>query len=73
MELQDVCERQGGSSKQYLLVRKNDETHARLLTVRETAQLMGVPDSFSLPGSYSERYNTNLNLKTLILNGPSKR
>ena len=27
-----------------------------MLTVRETARLMGAPDSFSLPGSYNERY-----------------
>ena len=47
---------EGGSSKQYLVVRKNGQTHARLLTVREAARLMGAPDSFMLPGSYNDGY-----------------
>lgn len=47
---------EGGSSKQYLVVKKNGETHARLLTVREAARLMGAPDSFILPGSYNDGY-----------------
>lgn len=47
---------EGGSSKQYLVVKKNGEVHARLLTVRETARLMGAPDSFLLPGSANDGY-----------------
>lgn len=47
---------EGGSSKQYLVVKKNGEMHARLLTVREAARLMGAPDSFILPGSYNDGY-----------------
>ena len=47
---------EGGSSKQYLVVKKGGETHARLLTVREAARLMGAPDSFLLPGSYNDGY-----------------
>lgn len=47
---------EGGSSKQYLVVKKDDEIHARLLTVRETARLMGAPDSFILPGTYNDGY-----------------
>ncbi|MGN1155461.1 MAG: DNA cytosine methyltransferase, partial [Agathobacter sp.] len=47
---------EGGSSKQYLVVKKNGETHARLLTVREAARLMGAPESFVLPGSYNDGY-----------------
>lgn len=47
---------EGGSSKQYLIVKKDGVTHARLLTVRETARLMGAPDSFVLPGSYNDGY-----------------
>ena len=47
---------EGGSSKQYLVVKKNGETHARLLTVREAARLMGAPDNFILPGSYNDGY-----------------
>ena len=42
---------EGGSSKQFLVVKNKDEIHARLLTVREAARLMGVPDSFALPGN----------------------
>lgn len=47
---------EGGSSKQYLVIKKDGKTHARLLTVRETARLMGAPDSFILPGSYNDGY-----------------
>ncbi len=47
---------EGGSSKQYLVVKRNNEIHARFLTVRETARLMGAPDSFILPGSYNDGY-----------------
>ncbi len=47
---------EGGSSRQYLVVKRNDEIHARLLTVREAARLMGAPDSFILPGSYNDGY-----------------
>lgn len=47
---------EGGSSKQYIVVKKGDEIHARLLTVREAARLMGAPDSFLLPGSYNDGY-----------------
>ncbi len=47
---------EGGSSKQYLVVKKNGKIHARLLTVREAARLMGAPDSFQLPGSYNDGY-----------------
>ena len=47
---------EGGSSKQYLVVQKNGQTHARLLTVREAARLMGAPDNFKLPGSSNDGY-----------------
>ena len=47
---------EGGSSKQYLVVKQNDEIHARLITVREAARLMGAPDNFQLPGSYNDGY-----------------
>ncbi len=46
----------GGSSKQYVIKRENGKNHARLLTVREAARLMGAPDSYSLPGSYNDGY-----------------
>ena len=47
---------EGGSSKQFLIVKKDGKIGARLLTVRETARLMGAPDSFSLPGSQNDGY-----------------
>ena len=47
---------EGGSSKQYLVVKDGKSTHARLLTVREAARLMGAPDTFKLPGSYNDGY-----------------
>lgn len=47
---------EGGSSKQYLVVKKDGASHARLLTVREAARLMGAPESFILPGSYNDGY-----------------
>lgn len=46
----------GGSSKQYVVVRENGHNHARLLTTREAARLMGAPDSFMLPGTYNDGY-----------------
>ncbi|MGP1575441.1 DNA cytosine methyltransferase [Selenomonas sp.] len=47
---------EGGSSRQYLVIKKNGVAHARFLTVREAARLMGVPDDFILPGSYNDGY-----------------
>ena len=46
----------GGSSRQIVLIAENGNVKARLLTVRETARLMGAPDSFKLPGSYNDGY-----------------
>lgn len=47
----------GGSSRQYLVrCDEGGELHARLLTVREAARLMGAPDSYMLPGTYNEGY-----------------
>lgn len=47
---------EGGSSKQFLIVKKDGELHARLLTVREVARLMGAPDDYVLPGTYNDGY-----------------
>ncbi len=46
----------GGSSRQYLVHQGDDGVHARLLTTREVARLMGAPDSFKLPGTYNDGY-----------------
>lgn len=46
----------GGSSRQFLILKKEGGWASRLLTVRETARLMGAPDSFRLPGGYNDGY-----------------
>jgi DNA (cytosine-5)-methyltransferase 1 len=43
----------GGSSRQTLLVVQAGQVRSRLMSARETARLMGLPDSYRLPGSYS--------------------
>ena len=47
---------EGGSSKQFLVVKQNSELHARILSPREAARLMGAPDSFVLPDSSNDGY-----------------
>jgi DNA (cytosine-5)-methyltransferase 1 len=47
---------EGGSSKQFIIVKRNGESHARLLSPREAARLMGAPDSFVLPEVYNDGY-----------------
>ena len=47
---------EGGSSKQFLIVKQNGELQARLLSPREAARLMGAPDSFVLPEAYNAGY-----------------
>ena len=46
----------GGSSRQYLVHRDKNGVHARLLTTREVACLMGAPNNFELPGTYNDGY-----------------
>lgn len=46
----------GGSSRQVLVIRTNGTLHCRLLTVRETARLMGAPENYKIPGSYNDGY-----------------
>jgi len=46
----------GGSSRQFLVLKKDGRFVTRLLTVRETARLMGAPESYQLPGSYNDGY-----------------
>jgi DNA (cytosine-5)-methyltransferase 1 len=47
---------EGGSSKQFLIVKQGGEVHARLLSPREAARLMGAPDTFALPDTYNDGY-----------------
>lgn len=47
---------EGGSSKQFLIIKKDGGLHARLLSPREAARLMGAPDSYNLPHTYNDGY-----------------
>ena len=47
----------GGSSRQIILVVDGREIRSRLLSARETARLMGLPDTYVLPRSYSDAYH----------------
>ena len=47
---------EGGSSKQFVVVKQKNEIRARVLSHREAARLMGVPDSFNLPGTRNSAY-----------------
>ncbi|WP_309386533.1 DNA cytosine methyltransferase [Cerasicoccus frondis] len=47
----------GGSSRQTLIFVDGDSVHTRLLSVREAARLMGLPDSYQLPARYNEGYH----------------
>ncbi|MDR3203567.1 MAG: DNA cytosine methyltransferase [Deltaproteobacteria bacterium] len=47
---------QGGSSRQFLLIRREFSWQARLLTAQETLRLMGAPESFRLPQNYNQGY-----------------
>ena len=47
----------GGSSRQIILTVEGNITRSRLLSPRECARLMGVPESYRLPGNYNEAYH----------------
>ena len=47
----------GGSSRQTILVVKGNSVRSRLISSRETARLMGLPDNYKLPASYNEAYH----------------
>lgn len=47
----------GGSSRQSILVVNGDDVRSRLLSPREAARLMGLPDSYVLPTNYNEAYH----------------
>ncbi len=46
----------GGSSRQVIVIKNNGVIKSRLLTVRETARLMGAPENYQIPGSYNDGY-----------------
>ena len=47
----------GGSSRQTLILVENDDVRARLLSRREAARLMGVPEEYKLPERYNDAYH----------------
>jgi DNA (cytosine-5)-methyltransferase 1 len=47
----------GGSSRQFLLVVEGGKTRSRLLSAREAARLMGLPEDYRLPARYNEAYH----------------
>ena len=47
----------GGSSRQVIVVVKGKEIRSRLISSRETARLMGLPDDYRLPNNYNEAYH----------------
>lgn len=46
----------GGSSRQTVLLIEGRKVRSRLLSPREAARLMGVPDSYEVPANYNEAY-----------------
>jgi len=47
----------GGSSRQSIVVVDGHNVRSRLLSPREAARLMGVPESYPLPENYNEAYH----------------
>jgi DNA (cytosine-5)-methyltransferase 1 len=47
----------GGSSRQVIVVVDGRSVKSRLISTRETARLMGLPDDYDLPGNYNEAYH----------------
>jgi DNA (cytosine-5)-methyltransferase 1 len=47
----------GGSSRQTIMIVQGDRIRSRLLSPREAARLMGLPDSYKLPERYNDGYH----------------
>lgn len=47
----------GGSSRQVVIIVEGRSVRARLITARETARLMGLPEGYQLPANYNEAYH----------------
>jgi DNA (cytosine-5)-methyltransferase 1 len=47
----------GGSSRQTIMIVEGDRLRSRLLSPREAARLMGLPDHYILPKNYNEAYH----------------
>jgi DNA (cytosine-5)-methyltransferase 1 len=46
----------GGSSRQIVLIVEGNTVRSRLLSPREAARLMGIPEKYSLPKRYNDAY-----------------
>ncbi|MEO8927240.1 MAG: DNA cytosine methyltransferase, partial [Caulobacteraceae bacterium] len=47
----------GGSSRQTIVVVEGDRVRSRLLSSREAARLMGLPEDYELPARYNDAYH----------------
>ena len=47
----------GGSSRQLVVFVEGRKVRSRLISSRETARLMGLPDEYELPNNYNEAYH----------------
>src|SRR3546814_4984080 len=47
----------GGSSRQTIMVIEGKRVRSRLLSPREAARLMGLPDTYALPKNYNDAYH----------------
>jgi DNA (cytosine-5)-methyltransferase 1 len=47
----------GGSSRQHVLIVNGNKIRSRLLSPREAARLMGLPDEYKLPPNYNDAYH----------------
>ena len=47
----------GGSSRQTIILVEGPTVRSRLISTRETARLMGLPDDYVLPENYNEAYH----------------
>ncbi|MBS4153313.1 DNA cytosine methyltransferase [Cobetia sp. MC34] len=47
----------GGSSRQTIMLVEGDQVRSRLLSPREAARLMGLPDTYRLPENYNQAYH----------------
>jgi DNA (cytosine-5)-methyltransferase 1 len=47
----------GGSSRQTILLVEGEHIRSRLLSPREAARLMGLPDAYALPANYNDAYH----------------
>ena len=47
----------GGSSRQIIIFVNKEDVRSRLMSTRETARLMGLPDEYKLPQKYNDAYH----------------